>query len=79
MPLPGASSPPRGTAPGRGVFAALRHRNFRLFYSGHLLSMVGTWMQSTAQGWLVLELTDSALLLGLVTAAGSLPVLLFTL
>jgi MFS family permease len=40
---------------------------------------VGTWMQSTAQGWLVLELTDSELLLGLVTAAGSLPILLFTL
>ena len=62
-----------------GVFAALRHRNFRVFYVGQLLSLSGTWMQSTAQGWLVLELTDSPLLLGVVTAAGSLPVLLFTL
>lgn len=68
-----------GAPPARGTFAALRHRNFRLFFAGHLLSMVGTWMQTTAMGWLVLELTDSALLLGLVTAAGSLPVLLFTL
>lgn len=62
-----------------GAFAALRHRNFRLFWFGQLLSLTGTWMQSTAQGWLVLELTDSELWLGLVTAAGSLPVLLFTL
>lgn len=68
-----------GRARGRGTFAAFRHRDFRLFYSGQILSLVGTWMQSTAQGWLVLELTDSELLLGLVTAAGSLPILLFTL
>lgn len=62
-----------------GTFAALGHRDFRIFYSGQILSLVGTWMQSTAQGWLVLELTDSAMLLGLVTAAGSLPILLLTL
>lgn len=65
--------------PIRGAFAALEHRNFRLFYAGQLVSMAGTWMQSTAQGWLVLELTDSEFLLGAVTAAGALPVLLFTL
>jgi MFS family permease len=57
----------------------LRHRNFRIFWFGQLLSLTGTWMQSTAQGWLVLELTDSEFLLGLTTAAASLPVLLFTL
>ncbi len=79
MQSPGAPPRPRAAALTRGAFAALRHRNFRLFYAGQLLSLVGTWMQSTAQGWLVLELTDSALLLGMVTAAGSLPVLLFTL
>jgi MFS family permease len=62
-----------------GAFAALRHRNFRIFWFGQLLSLSGTWMQSTAQGWLVLELTDSEFLLGLVTAASALPVLLFTL
>jgi MFS family permease len=64
---------------GRGAFAALRHRNFRLFYTGQILSLIGTWMQSTAQGWLVLELTDSEFLLGLTTAAGSMPILIFAL
>lgn len=78
---PGRQTPllGRGRAFAAGTFAALRHRNFRLFYFGQILSLVGTWMQSTAHGWLVLELTDSELLLGLVTAAGSLPILLFTL
>jgi MFS family permease len=61
------------------AFSALRHRNFRLFWFGQLLSLTGTWMHSTAQGWLVLELTDSELALGMVTAAGSLPVLLLSL
>jgi MFS family permease len=61
------------------AFGALRHRNFRVFYVGQLLSLAGTWMQATAQGWLVLELTDSALLLGIVTAVTSLPTLLFSL
>lgn len=69
----------RGRAFAMGTFAALRHRNFRIFYGGQILSLVGTWMQSTAHGWLVLELTNSELLLGLVTAAGSLPILLLTL
>lgn len=60
-------------------FSALRHRNFRLFFVGQFVSLVGTWMQIVAQGWLVLELTDSAFLVGLVSALGSLPILLFTL
>jgi MFS family permease len=55
------------------------HRNFRLFWSGQTLSLIGTWMQSMAQGWLALELTDSALLVGLVASVGSLPVLLLSL
>ena len=63
----------------RAVFAALRHRNFRLFLTGQFISLCGTWMQTIAQGWLVLQLTDSAFAVGLVTALGSLPVLLFTL
>jgi MFS family permease len=50
-----------------------------VFYAGHILSLIGTWMQTTAQGWLVLELTNSALRLGIVTAVTSLPALLFTL
>ncbi|HEX5727040.1 MAG TPA: MFS transporter [Longimicrobiaceae bacterium] len=73
-------TPPREPEPPpERAFGALRHRNFRVFYLGHLLSLVGQWMQTTAQGWLVLELTDSSLLLGVVTAAGSLPSLFFTL
>jgi MFS family permease len=74
-------STPRGVAGlfARGPFAALRHRNFRLFYVGQLVSLIGTWIHSTAQGWLVLELTDSEFLLGAVQAVMSLPVLVFTL
>jgi MFS family permease len=61
-------------------FAVLvRHRNFRLFWIGQTLSLVGTWMQSMAQGWLALELTDNAFLVGLVAAAGSLPIVLFSM
>jgi MFS family permease len=52
---------------------ALRHRNFRLFYAGQSLSLVGTWMQRVAVGWLVYRLTDSPLLLGVVSFAGQIP------
>ena len=61
------------------VFSALRHRDFRLFLGGQLVSQCGTWVQTVALGWLVLQLTDSAFAVGLVTALGSLPILLFTL
>lgn len=66
-------------ATGISPFAALRHRNFRLFYTGQTVSLIGTWMQSLALGWLVLQLTNSAFWVGLVSALGSLPVLLFSL
>ncbi len=56
-----------------------RHRNFRLFWFGQTISLVGTWMQSIATGWLALELTNSAYMVGLVAAAGSIPILLFSL
>lgn len=56
-----------------------RHRNFRLFWFGQTLSLIGSWMQSMAQGWLALELTDNAFLVGLVVSAGSLPVVLFSM
>src|SRR5437868_1947489 len=56
-----------------------RHRNFRLFWFGQTLSLVGTWMQSMAQGWLALQLSNSAFVVGLVTAAMSFPVLLLSL
>ncbi len=58
---------------------ALRHRNYRLFFCGQLISLSGTWMQQVAQGWLVLRLTGSPLLLSLVAAAASLPVLLLSI
>lgn len=61
------------------LFPALRHRNFRLFYAGFVISLLGSWMQRVALSWLVLDLTDSAFYVGLVDAAGMLPVLLFTL
>ena len=54
---------------------ALRHRNYRLFFGGQLVSTVGTWMQSIAQPWLVLQLTHSAVLVGLALAAQFLPML----
>lgn len=58
---------------------ALQHRNFRLFIFGQIISVIGTWMQSTAQQWLVYDLTGSQLKLGTVTFAGFIPVLLFSL
>jgi len=59
-------------------FRALRHRDFSLFFAGQLVSLIGTWMQSLAQSWLVLTLTGSAFALGLVGALQFLPVLLFS-
>jgi hypothetical protein len=53
----------------RFVFRALRHRDFRLFWFGQGVSVIGTWMQTMALGWLLYRLTDSPLMLGLLTAA----------
>jgi MFS family permease len=61
------------------MFRALRHRNFLLFWSGAFLSNTGTWMQAVAQGWLVLQLTDSPFWLGFDGFMATLPGLLFTL
>ena len=55
---------------------ALRHRNFQLFFGGQLISLIGTWMQTVAQAWLVYRLTKSALLLGSVGFASQIPVFL---
>jgi len=80
---PGPSSPieeSRESTSGWFVaFRALRHRNFRLFFAGQLTSLTGTWMQSVAESWLVLKLTNSPLMLGLVTFANYLPILLVAL
>jgi MFS family permease len=55
-------------------FRSLRHRNFRLFWSGQLVSLIGTWMQSVSQGWLMHRLTDSPLMLGLLGFSQFIPV-----
>ena len=65
------------TAPGRSgmafMFRALGHRNYKLFFSGQSVSMIGTWMTRIAMSWLVYRLTGSALLLGVVGFAGQIP------
>ncbi len=61
------------------IARALRHPDFRLFWAGNFLSNIGTWMQNVAQGWLVLQLTNSPFWLGVVGFASSIPILLFAL
>jgi MFS family permease len=61
------------------TFRALRNPNYRLFWCGQVVSMVGTWMQRVAQAWLVLKLTDSPLALGIATACQTAPVLVLSL
>src|SRR5690242_7324034 len=57
---------------------ALRHRNYKLFFGGQSLSLIGTWMTQVATSWLVYRLTKSALLLGVVGFSGQIPALLLT-
>jgi len=71
-----ASPSARAPARPRGMLRALRHRNFQLFFSGQLISLIGTWMQSIAQSWLVYRLTGSPVLLGTVGFTGQIPVFL---
>jgi MFS family permease len=61
-----------------GLFRALGYRNYRLFASGQIISLIGTWMQTVAESWLVYRLTGSALLLGVVGFANRIPVFLFS-
>jgi MFS family permease len=66
------------TAPGIShAWRALRHRNFRLFFGGQSISLIGTWMTRIATSWLVYRLTGSALLLGTVSFAGQIPTFIF--
>lgn len=58
---------------------ALNHRDYRLYFVGLLVSMIGTWMQSVGQSWLIVQLTDSAFLLGLISTLQFTPTLLFAL
>lgn len=66
-------------APGRGWFRALRHTEYRVFWTGNFVSNIGSWMQNVAQGWLVLQLTNSPFWLGLVGFAQQVPALIFSL
>ena len=69
--------PSEGLRPTGGPLARLevfRHRNYRLFFSGQLVSLMGTWVTTVAQGWLVYSLTHSPLLLGVVSFASQVPV-----
>jgi len=68
----------RGFALSR-TFSSLRHRNYRLFFFGQLVSLIGTWMQNVAQAWLVYALTGSPLKLGIVSFCAGVPVLAFSL
>jgi MFS family permease len=77
-PTRAAPRPGRGFALANGG-RAFRHRNYRLFFGGQLVSLVGTWMQQVAQAWLVLDLTNDPLILGLATALAFLPVLILGL
>ncbi|MFH1833168.1 MAG: MFS transporter [Candidatus Levyibacteriota bacterium] len=61
------------------AFPAFKHRNYKLYFTGQFISLVGTWLQMVAQAWLVLQLTHSAFLIGLVSALGSIPILIFSL
>ncbi len=58
---------------------AFQHRNYRLFYAGQSVSLIGTWMQTIAQAWLVLQITNSEVALGVVTMLQFLPIMLFVL
>jgi MFS family permease len=85
-PTPAAAPPPflakTGLADTGGAFAFLtifRHRNYRLFFSGQLVSLMGSWITNVAQGWLVYQLTSSPLLLGVVSFAGQVPVFFFSM
>src|SRR5208282_340761 len=69
-PAPG----PFGQGRVAGVFRSLKHRNFRLFFGGQIISLVGTWMQTVAQAWLIYRLTGSGALLGLLGFVGQIPI-----
>jgi MFS family permease len=67
------SNEPAASSGGSFMFRALRHRNYRLFFTGQSISMIGTWMTRIATSWLVYKLTGSALLLGVVGFSGQIP------
>src|SRR3979490_259794 len=74
IPTPGPSGQSRLPA----VFRSLKHRNFRLFFGGQLISLVGTWMQTIAEAWLIYRLTGSSVLLGLLGFVSQIPIFLLS-
>jgi MFS family permease len=76
---PEAGPPPDLLPAGGGTFRALRHRNYRLYFSGQLVSLIGTWMQQPALSWLTYELTRESRWPAWITAAQLLPTFLFGL
>jgi len=70
-----AAQTPAGGRPRPSTFRALRHRNYRLFFFGQLVSLIGTWMQTIAQQYLVYRLTGSATMLGAISLLGIIPLL----
>src|ERR1700677_2274090 len=72
-----APSSPKIRSRFRDMVRSLRHRNFQLFFGGQMISLIGTWMQTVAQAWLVYRITGSSLLLGVVGFAGQIPIFLF--
>lgn len=79
MGLGSLSNSIRSKLSGATALAALKHRNFRLFYFGQIISLIGFWMQNVALAWVVLELTNSPFLLGMVTFVQFIPNLIFSL
>ena len=76
-PRDSSTASPAGPRDFSHAWRALRHRNFRLFFGGQSISLIGTWMTRVATSWLVYRLTKSALLLGTVGFAGQIPTFLF--
>src|SRR4029077_14582055 len=70
-------APPDSGLGGSHALGALRHRNFRLFFSGQSISLIRTWMTRLAPSWLVYRLTHSAFLLGVVGFVGQIPTFIF--
>lgn len=77
--LAAGATPPLRVSRWTNSLRAFKHRNYRLFYMGQSASLIGTWMQTIAQAWLVLEMTDSKSALGVVTMLQFLPIMVFVL
>src|SRR5580704_4075935 len=77
-----SSASPASTTGAKGrvaaIFSALRHRNFQLFFSGQIISLVGTWMQTVAEAWLLYRLTHSSVLLGVLGFVSQIPIFLLS-